>query len=326
MGDSTPPEQKQEHTLQERFFHYFQHEVTALQEEMERVGDTALAGGERNDAIDHCLAGIARLSHEVKDASSYIPAYDQRTYSEAIKALNEKLQRTRTAHAPRPKFAFKTTRKNPSAISLRDAAEMASQTSRAGGRSRLTPGQPNKLSVAGAGKTAEEEPGGQGAGGSVDASGLRRSVVDLAPRPLATLTLRDVREGLVMRGAVAGAVHATGVEASVLLVRCRQLRLHACRGLDVYLHCASRPIVEDCEGVRFAPLPGAWDGDGVEGPNQWDQVDDFKWLKAEPSPHWSILPPEERIKDAVWEDVFSTVSASDYIAEDVLKAVSILKS
>lgn len=40
-------------------------------------------GGERNDAIDHCLAGIDRLSHEVKDASSYIPAYDQRTYSQA---------------------------------------------------------------------------------------------------------------------------------------------------------------------------------------------------------------------------------------------------
>jgi hypothetical protein len=39
-------------------------------------------GGERNDAIDHCLAGIDRLSHEVKDAAGYIPAYDQRTYGE----------------------------------------------------------------------------------------------------------------------------------------------------------------------------------------------------------------------------------------------------
>jgi hypothetical protein len=42
----------------------------------------SVAGGERNDAVDHCLAGIDRLSHEVKDASSYIPAYDQRTYSQ----------------------------------------------------------------------------------------------------------------------------------------------------------------------------------------------------------------------------------------------------
>ena len=49
---------------------------------MGRLEHTALVGGERSDATDHCLAGIARLSNEVKDASSYVPAYDQRTYGE----------------------------------------------------------------------------------------------------------------------------------------------------------------------------------------------------------------------------------------------------
>lgn len=49
---------------------------------MDRLGDTALVGGERTDATDHCLAGIARLSNEVKDAASYIPTYDQRIYAE----------------------------------------------------------------------------------------------------------------------------------------------------------------------------------------------------------------------------------------------------
>ena len=39
-------------------------------------------GGERLDAIEHCLAGIARLQKEVQDASSYVPSYDQRIYSE----------------------------------------------------------------------------------------------------------------------------------------------------------------------------------------------------------------------------------------------------
>jgi hypothetical protein len=44
---------------------------------------------------------------------------------QAIKALNEKLQETRSAFAPRQRFTFKTARKNASAISLNDAAEMA---------------------------------------------------------------------------------------------------------------------------------------------------------------------------------------------------------
>jgi hypothetical protein len=42
----------------------------------------ALVGGERQDATDHCLAGIARLSNEVTDATGFIPAYDQRTYAQ----------------------------------------------------------------------------------------------------------------------------------------------------------------------------------------------------------------------------------------------------
>jgi hypothetical protein len=49
---------------------------------VDRLADTAVLGGERSDAVDHCLAGIATLSSEVNDALSYIPTYDQRIYAE----------------------------------------------------------------------------------------------------------------------------------------------------------------------------------------------------------------------------------------------------
>lgn len=54
---------------------------------MDRLADTSLVGGERTDATDHCLAGIARLSNEVKDAASYVPTYDQRIYAEVCSIL-----------------------------------------------------------------------------------------------------------------------------------------------------------------------------------------------------------------------------------------------
>lgn len=34
--------------------------------------------------------------------------------------------------------------------------------------------------------------------------------------------------------------------------------------------------------------------------NQWDQVDDFKWLKVGQSPHWEILPEELRLDEHAW--------------------------
>lgn len=54
----------------------------ALQTQMDRLEGTSAVGGERNDAAEHCMAGIARLANEVKDASTYIPVYDQKLYGE----------------------------------------------------------------------------------------------------------------------------------------------------------------------------------------------------------------------------------------------------
>ncbi|RMZ74870.1 hypothetical protein DV737_g5656, partial [Chaetothyriales sp. CBS 132003] len=119
-----------QHALPQRFFSFFQHEITELQAQIDRLADLPTIGGERSDAAEHCLAAISRLSTEVKEASSYLPPYDQRTYSAAIKALQEKLQETKAAFAPKPKFSFKA-RKSPSAISLSDAAELAAQKRKA---------------------------------------------------------------------------------------------------------------------------------------------------------------------------------------------------
>ena len=67
---------------------------------------------------------------------------------------------------------------------------------------------------------------------------------------------------------------------------------------------ASGPIVEGCSGLRFAPYAATWDGsnppfdaarpetDFKVDPDAWAKVKDFKWLKAEQSPHWAVLPDD----------------------------------
>jgi hypothetical protein len=55
--------------------------------------------------------------------------------------------------------------------------------------------------------------------------------------------------------------------------------------------------------------------------NLYDQVDDFKWLKAEHSPNWSVLNADKRIKDEVWREVVPGSPKSG--VEEILKAVGI---
>lgn len=68
--------------IKERFYRYFQQECTELQDQISQLENFSLVGGEKQDAIDHVLSGISRLSNEVQDSSGFVPAYDQRIYSQ----------------------------------------------------------------------------------------------------------------------------------------------------------------------------------------------------------------------------------------------------
>lgn len=61
--------------------------------------------------------------------------------------------------------------------------------------------------------------------------------------------------------------------------------------------------------------------DMAQSENQWNQIDDFKWLKAEPSPHFSILPDDERVAEEVWKDKLS--SSDDMSLDAILKDVGV---
>jgi hypothetical protein len=77
-------------------------------------------------------------------------------------------------------------------------------------------------------------------------------------------------------------------------------------GCDLYLRAGSRPIIEACTGLRFAPLPdrdlsalglrAALEAAGLPdcASGLWRAVDDFGWVKAAASPNWGVLPEGER--------------------------------
>lgn len=245
-------------------------------------------------------------------------------HPQAIKALSEKLNETRAAFAPKAKFTFKTGRKNASAISLTDAAEIASAQRRhipgyrsdpssvessmapTPNRAASPPSASNNNAGAANGLSADGEKNSLkpqatairkpsfSTSSSVAISGhtsvhiilpssashatspgsitsLKRCVVDLSVptvngQPLAGLTLKNIKESLVICGHVNGPAHLTGVKDSVIVVACKQFRMHESRNCDVYLQCSSRPIIEDCHGVTFAPLPKGYVGQPFAAP------------------------------------------------------------
>ncbi|KAG9590767.1 TBCC-domain-containing protein, partial [Aureobasidium melanogenum] len=162
-------------------------------------------------------------------------------------------------------------------------------------------------------------------GTSGTVTNVRDSVIDMsisATSAFANLTLKNIQGSLIVCGHVDGSVHITGVKDSVLVVATRQFRMHESKNVKVYMLCKSRPIIEDCEGIEFAEMPDCYATEkDKDVKNLYDQVDDFKWLKAEHSPNWSVLDSDKRVKDEIWTDVVPGSPKSG--VEEILKAVGI---
>ncbi|KAI1402462.1 TBCC-domain-containing protein [Hypoxylon fuscum] len=346
----------------ERFFRYFQAEITAIQGQIDDLATMSPVGGERQDCIDTVLAGISRLSNEVMDAGDYTPAYDQRAYSQAIKALTEKLNETTARFAPKARFQFKAKAKSTSATEPQ--VDLRQRTTFSNVGSKQSPildaakrdAEKGILSAKDYNEELEQQSGvrkpsfsnaksisiydhsglhimlpstASRATSSGNLTNLERCIVDMTlptsvGTPFAGLALNNIKQSLIVAGHVAGPVHMTGLQNSIVVVAARQVRIHECQNVDIYLHCASHPIIEDCSGMRFAPLPELYANKlEVKSENQWDQVDDFKWLKSEPSPNWSILPDEKRILAEIWKH--SVCGGPSLNTDDILRRVGVLK-
>ncbi|KAI9052487.1 hypothetical protein LZ554_003831 [Drepanopeziza brunnea f. sp. 'monogermtubi'] len=366
--------------INQRFYRNFQQQSTELHEEIEQIDSYSFIAGEQQDAIDHANFGLTQLSNKVTDAIPFVPAYDQRTYQQAIRVLEDKLQEARNKAAPKKRFQFKTTQKNSSANPLSDAAELAKEQglkAPVSGQSFLSsnessmattpalfntpPGETNSKDtlsdLPSFSKNYNEEMDRPGArvrkpsftqAPSVNITGhnglhiilpssasratssgsitkLNRCIVDMSVpttngAPFAGLALQDIQQSLIIAGHVAGAVHITGVKNSIIVVAARQVRMHECRDVDIYLHCASRPIIEYCSNVRFSPIPECYNTTRENiVPNQWDQVDDFNWLKAGHSPNWTLVPDDEILEESVWTKVVP--GGPNFGLADILKKV-----
>ncbi|KAJ9466060.1 Tubulin-folding cofactor C [Diplonema papillatum] len=148
--------------------------------------------------------------------------------------------------------------------------------------------------------------------------------------PTTSIFLSHLTDCKVFIQPVDGSVFIHHCIACTFVVAARQLRVHNTIDSSFYLHCSSEPIIEDCSSVAFAPYN--WDlpnkkeliasttlGDAV---NKWDQVNDFKWLRAQHSPNWSIIPEDKQLHFSAERTAIASVDAQQPKPDPVPAPVS----
>ncbi|KAF3791192.1 Tubulin-folding cofactor C [Nymphaea thermarum] len=267
------------------------------------------------DRLKPLLEGIAVAIEDLEkllaENSYFLPSYDVRSTQKTIAELKERVESTKAQLLPRKKFSFGNklgkTEKKPVTAGVGDTISRDASGS---------PASADANQVEGLGFAARETPGfrnvegnvlvkdlGDSRDGDFAISDLKDSEVYLkgCSRAVFVHRLRDCR---VFIGPVMGSVLIEDVEDCLFVVAAHQIRIHEAKRTDFCVRVRSKPIIEFCSGVRFAPYAFSYNGIendlkeaglGEETEN-WKNVEDFRWLRATPSPNWCIFPEEERIE------------------------------
>ncbi|VYS65453.1 unnamed protein product [Arabidopsis thaliana] len=262
-----------------------------------RIAESRLASSSTDSSklksdLAEISVAIDNLEKLLAENSYFLPSYEVRSSLKIVSDLKQSLDILSGELVPKKKFSFKsksTTKKPeiqkpdvvlpPKLVPVRDS-----------------PGLRNKH-----GETLVKSFEGSSIG-EFTLSDLDSCQVKLTGTVNA-LFLHRLKKCSVYTGPVIGSILIDDVEDCVLVLASHQIRIHCARKSDFYLRVRSRPIIEDSNGVRFAPY--CLDYKGIdedlktagleEETNNWANVDDFRWLRAVQSPNWSLLPEEERV-------------------------------
>lgn len=253
---------------------------------------------QRRSELEQISTSITVLEKLVAENSYYLPCYEIRSALQSVSELKQTLDNMNSELLPKKKFSFrnKGAKKEPS------SAPKEKET----GNAVL---QQNPVF------SIPDSPGFRNKKGEVLIKDFRGSdigeftIADLdscevrligCVRTVFTHRLKNCR---VFAGPVSGSILIEEVEECVFVLASHQIRIHYAKRSDFYLRVRSRPIIEDSNGVRFAPYCLYYQGieedlkdSGLdEETGNWANVDDFRWLRAVQSPNWSALPESERI-------------------------------
>ncbi|CAH2223410.1 XRP2 [Pelobates cultripes] len=121
----------------------------------------------------------------------------------------------------------------------------------------------------------------------------------------ATITIDDCTNCRIFLGPVKGSVFFRDCKDCKCIVACQQFRTRDCRKMDVFLCCATQPIIESSTGIKFGcfqyyypELASQFKDAGLSiFNNTWSNIHDFTPVSGETN--WSLLPSDCAVQNFV---------------------------
>ncbi|CAE7228911.1 unnamed protein product [Rhizoctonia solani] len=287
--------------------------VAGLKAQIQELED-ALSQNKAADTktIDQLSASIAKLRAQVNEAvaTGHLPTYDQRLCEERVSSLESSLAKLRANTKPKSKFSFKSsinpkpTAQTPSNNSASNASGVglaSKQPSTATSTARISINNHHHKLLTFANAEGWDPSGSTSEQSVVITIGeLSDCFVDLvsgiSPNVNA-LHVQGLKRTVLYAGKIQGSVLLHDCVQCTIIVSTHQFRMHTSNTTDVYLDVSSNPVIEKCGDIRFGSYPSSGGTATAAEPSRPEMsgnglpyvVQDFDWMGATPSPHWSVI-------------------------------------
>eukprot|EP00939_MAST-03C_sp_MAST-3C-sp1_P001318 g1318.t1 len=271
---------------------------------------------------------ISRLQEIVTSASYFLPKYDVRSAQESVEMLEASLKRVKEKLRPPKKFSFAGVRNRrqrgraamDAADALQKKREEKEETVKKAATDEIEDAYLCGLVIRDRSDAVIRIPDLGASCGTetknldddVTLSNLNGCVVGICKR-LGTARFVGLKACHVYCGPIDGSVFIDRCQDCKFVLASRQVRIHSTTSCTFEVRTNSGPIIEDCTKLLFGPYPDLMyprsHADFEEstlstGPAEcWKDVQDFKWLRTQASPHWSILPASDRSVSLKQSDV-----------------------
>jgi len=285
---------------QKEFLSLFTKQSDEIKKDLDALGEDVQQ--EQTDSLDNLLIRITSLRKYANDFASSLPAYETRKAVSVIDELEGKWRSLKAKLVPKKKFGFKN-RVPP--ISKVPNADQFDGILKADEASKPSEAATDFAGLGFYNRSDENLELGRHEIHltNVNLSHLSNCKIRLLGTP-ASLYINNLTNCQIVVGPVTSSTLVECCDSCTLQIACKQLRIHKTKNSDFYTHVSNRTIIEDCNGLRFAPynfsyseLESDFQTTGLDRSNNgWLQIDDFNWLATgEPSPNWTKIPSNEQI-------------------------------
>ena len=288
------------YTETQKKFSEINDDINYLKENKNNLNET-----EKKNKIEELLNKIKNYREQFYNVMEFLPSHDKLTYSKNYDDYIEKVNNIKKDFFPKKKFAFSNKNKKTEIKTNKENNENNLNNNNNNIVDNILKNDITDFIIKDLSNDLNKKISSQETlnKNNLIIENINNSTIYILQNFKACY-IKNITNSNIFIGSVAGGTHITSSKDSNIYLITHQLRIHETFNTKFYVLINSNPIIEKSKELIFYPLKIKYNDynenvkiSGIDvNKNNWNNVQDFQWLKKEKSPNFDVKDDNELIE------------------------------